>query len=114
MVPAISGRLPVHWKRLDKRRDHFDPNYVRNAGRVVFPGQGSFGDCAFGNGLDQAMGAYWRGNPYLGICLGLQVLFERYRTGEWQARLDLPDAGRPGLKIPIWGGAKWKTLKAWA
>jgi glutamine amidotransferase len=90
-----------------------DPNYVRNAGHVVFPGQGSFGDCMTRlreNGLDQAIrGHIRRGNPYLGICLGLQVLFERgTERGEWQGLGVIPGRceripSRPGLKIPHMG-----------
>jgi glutamine amidotransferase len=55
-----------------------DPAHVAAADRVVMPGQGGFGDCA--RGLEGAVGDavrahIARGRPYLGICLGLQVLF---------------------------------------
>jgi len=52
---------------------------VVRARAVVVPGQGAFGDCMRGlaGGLGQAIqGAIEGGKPYLGICLGLQVLFE--------------------------------------
>jgi imidazole glycerol-phosphate synthase subunit HisH len=54
---------------------------VRDAARVVVPGQGAFGDCARALRPDQPLGgaivdAIRAGTPYLGICLGLQVLFE--------------------------------------
>jgi imidazole glycerol-phosphate synthase subunit HisH len=59
-----------------------DPEVVARADRVVVPGQGAFGACVAG--LDRAGGALrqsvleaiGRGTPYLGICLGLQVLFQ--------------------------------------
>jgi glutamine amidotransferase len=59
-----------------------DPDVVRRADKVVVPGQGAFGDCGralsrqapLGRAIVDAIGA---GRPYLGICLGLQVLFER-------------------------------------
>lgn len=56
-----------------------DPEVVRRAGRIVVPGQGSFGAFAqaMGGGLREALvEAIGAGTPYLGICLGLQVLFE--------------------------------------
>jgi glutamine amidotransferase len=59
-----------------------DPDQVARADRVVVPGQGAFGGCVAGlsrsgGALRQAVvEAITRGTPYLGICLGLQVLFE--------------------------------------
>ena len=57
-----------------------DPDEVVRADRVVVPGQGAFRDCAEAlrqRGLDEAIREVVRaGRPYLGICLGLQVLFE--------------------------------------
>ena len=57
-----------------------DPDAVRRADAVVVPGQGGFGDCAraLASGLgDAVVEQIARGTPYLGICLGLQVLFSR-------------------------------------
>lgn len=56
-----------------------DPARVANADALVMPGQGGFGDCA--RALSAGLGDAVRGHlaaerPYLGICLGLQVLFE--------------------------------------
>jgi glutamine amidotransferase len=55
-----------------------DPDAVARAERVVVPGQGAFRDCA--TALDRGLGAALReaiarGAPYLGICLGMQILF---------------------------------------
>jgi glutamine amidotransferase len=56
-----------------------DPDTVRRADKVVVPGQGAFRDCMgalagpLGEAVREAIGA---GTPYLGICLGLQVLFD--------------------------------------
>jgi glutamine amidotransferase len=55
-----------------------DPNIIRRADKVVMPGQGAFRDCAaaLDRGLGEALReVIARGVPYLGICLGLQVLF---------------------------------------
>jgi len=57
-----------------------DPDVVRKADKIVVPGQGAFG--VFMRGLvERDLGAALReaiasGRPYLGICLGLQILFE--------------------------------------
>jgi len=52
---------------------------VADADRLVMPGQGGFADCATAmtRGMGDAIRAHLaRQRPYLGICLGLQVLFE--------------------------------------
>jgi len=54
---------------------------VRDAERVVVPGQGAFGDAAHALRPDEPLGdaivdAIHAGKPYLGICLGLQILFQ--------------------------------------
>ena len=58
-----------------------DPAVVRCADRIVVPGQGAFSEFAVGmqqRGLAQTLEqALASGTPFLGICLGLQVLFER-------------------------------------
>jgi glutamine amidotransferase len=69
-----------------------DPDAVRRADKIVVPGQGAFRDCSAG--LAGGMGDVLReriaaGVPYLGICLGLQALFD--------ASDEAP--GAPGLGI---------------
>jgi glutamine amidotransferase len=56
-----------------------DPDVVRAADRVVVPGQGAIRQCsiALRGGLGDAVReSIARGTPYLGICLGMQCLFE--------------------------------------
>jgi imidazole glycerol-phosphate synthase subunit HisH len=57
-----------------------DPEAVRAADRVVVPGQGSMPECAEAmrrSGVAEALlEAIRRGTPTLGICVGLQILFE--------------------------------------
>jgi glutamine amidotransferase len=57
-----------------------DPELVRRADRVVVPGQGAFGAFVRGmhdRGLEDALREVIAGGrPFLGICLGLQVLFD--------------------------------------
>jgi glutamine amidotransferase len=71
-----------------------DPMIVRAAARVVVPGQGAFGDCASALGPEAPLGraivdCIKSGKPYLGICLGLQVLFESSEESP----------GHPGLGV---------------
>ena len=57
-----------------------DPDVVLAADKVVLPGVGAFGDCM--EGLQRAgliasiHQVVQRGTPFLGICVGMQVLFE--------------------------------------
>ena len=57
-----------------------DPERVARADAVVLPGVGAFGDCVRKleeRGMDGACReAYTDGKPFLGVCVGLQVLFE--------------------------------------
>jgi len=55
-----------------------DPDVIRRADHVVVPGQGAFRDCAaaFERGLGEVVLEQIRsGKPFLGICMGLQMLF---------------------------------------
>ena len=59
-----------------------DPDWVARADRVVLPGQGAFADCAQGlaaiDGLREAvMTRTEAGHPFLGICVGMQLMAER-------------------------------------
>jgi glutamine amidotransferase len=100
-----------------------EPQKVRAADRLVLPGQAAFGDYAraLSGGLGEAVREHLgAGRPYLGICMGLQVLFEESEEapgvkglgvfGGKVARLrpgDDPDTGGP-LKIPHIG---WNTAE---
>ena len=57
-----------------------DPERVARANAVVLPGVGAFGDCMKKlkqGGMDAACReAYAGGTPFLGVCVGLQVVFE--------------------------------------
>lgn len=61
-----------------------DPVVVAAAERVVFPGQGAMPDCMReldARGLRPAVLAAAREKPFLGICIGLQMLFEQSEEG---------------------------------
>jgi len=90
-----------------------DPEVVRRASKMVLPGVGAFGDFMAGlrqHGLEEAvMEALNRGAPLLGICVGMQALFEvSYELGTHAGLGLLPGEVRrfpdqPGLKIPHTG-----------
>ena len=62
-----------------------DPAVVAAAERVVFPGQGAMPDCMReleARGLRAAVLDAARDKPFLGICIGLQMLFEHSEEGD--------------------------------
>jgi len=63
----------------DEVRVTDDPAYIQNADRVVFPGQGAARDCMAAinqHHVRQAVLDAAASKPFLGICMGLQVLME--------------------------------------
>jgi imidazole glycerol-phosphate synthase subunit HisH len=97
-----------------------DPDVVARADRVVLPGVGAFADCRRGldavPGMDGALEQAVRrnGRPFIGICVGMQLLAERGREYEvteglgWIAgEVDRIAPSDPELKIPHMG---WNTL----
>lgn len=98
-----------------------DPEVVRTADRVVLPGVGAFADCRAGldavPGMVEAMteAVKGRGRPFLGICVGLQLLAERglehgvtEGLGWIRGEVDRITPNDPSLKIPHMG---WNTLE---
>lgn len=97
-----------------------DPETIRKADRVILPGVGAFGDAADKlreTRLDLVVKEEAsRGKPLMGICLGMQLLFERsFEYGEHKGLGLLKGEIRPiaeripaGLKIPQMG---WNALK---
>jgi glutamine amidotransferase len=62
-----------------------DPAEVASAARVVFPGQGAMPDCMReldARGLRNAVVDAAHAKPFLGICIGLQMLFEHSEEGD--------------------------------
>jgi glutamine amidotransferase len=95
-----------------------DPRRIAEAARLVLPGVGAFQDAITRlreTGLADVIARHVHsGRPFLGICLGLQMLFSRSREDGLHTGLDLypGDVVRfprvPGLKVPHMG---WNTLR---
>jgi imidazole glycerol-phosphate synthase subunit HisH len=94
-----------------------DPAIVAAADRIVLPGQGAFADCARGlaavPGMRQAIdSATDRGTPFLGICVGMQLMAERgleheVTQGFGWIKGDVAEMAAPGLRLPQMG---WNGL----
>ncbi len=99
-----------------------DPAAVRQADRVVLPGVGAFADCRRGldgvagmmEALDEAVCR--NGRPFLGICVGMQLMAERGREyavtngmGWVRGEVCRINPKSEALKIPHMG---WNTLHA--
>ena len=94
-----------------------DPDTVARADRVVLPGQGAFADCATGlagvSGMREAIEASAkRGNPFLGICVGMQLMAQRglehaVTPGFGWIQGDVAEMPAPGLRLPQMG---WNGL----
>jgi glutamine amidotransferase len=94
-----------------------DADTITHAKRVVFPGQGAMPDCMReldARGLRDAVLLAARSRPFLGICIGLQMLFERSAEGDVAGLGILPgkvvrfagnmhDAQGNKLKVPHMG-----------
>ncbi len=95
-----------------------DRETILHADRVILPGVGAFGDAMNklrSYGLDEVIHeVVHKGIPFLGICLGLQLMFERSDESDGVKGLGLlpgevlriPDDG--GIKVPHIG---WNSLK---
>lgn len=96
-----------------------DAQALKQAGRIILPGVGAFGDAAeklAATGLDAVLKELAAdGTPILGICLGMQLLFDKsYEYGEHNGLglvpgrvVPISDVIAPDLKIPHIG---WNAL----
>jgi glutamine amidotransferase len=87
-----------------------DPQEILACERVVVPGQGAMPDCMrqlAASGAREAVVAAAREKPFLGICIGLQMLFERGEEGNTPGlgllAGSVPRFSDRGLKIPHMG-----------
>jgi imidazole glycerol-phosphate synthase subunit HisH len=98
-----------------------DPAEIARADGVLLPGVGAFKDCI--DGLEErglvpvVKSAAASGRPFLGICVGLQLLFDYSEEGPGAAGLGIfsgrvvrfPPAAETGLKVPHMG---WNAITA--
>lgn len=95
-----------------------DPEVIIRADKVILPGVGAFGEAmdklqSFAL-IEPIQKAIASGKPFLGICLGLQLLFEYSEEKEGCKGLSVLKGGikripeAPGLKVPHIG---WNSLK---
>lgn len=109
--------------RMGKGRDvsvTSDPTALAGAAHIVLPGVGSFGDCAAGlnaiDGMGEALheAVMARAIPFLGICVGMQLMCETgYERGTYKGLGWLPAEVRAlqvsdGLKVPHMG---WNNIE---
>ena len=93
-----------------------DPAAIRSCDRVVVPGQGALPDCMrqlAASGAREAVIEATQAKPFLGICIGLQMLFERGEEGDATGLGLLPGRvprfpASTGLKIPHIG---WNEVR---
>ena len=97
-----------------------DPETIARADRIVLPGVGHYADCAEGlasrSGVIGAMteAVFGRGRPFLGICVGMQLMADVGREdvetpglGWIGGAVERLSPGDPALPIPHMG---WNTL----
>jgi glutamine amidotransferase len=98
-----------------------DPDAVRKADRIVLPGVGAFADCK--RGLDALPGmvealeeaVLKQGKPFLGICVGMQLMasvgveFGEHKGLDWiKSKVVVLDPADRSLRIPQMG---WNNLE---
>jgi imidazole glycerol-phosphate synthase subunit HisH len=93
-----------------------NPAEAEECDAIVVPGVGAFGACMEGlraRGLDEVVRAFADANmPVLGVCLGMQVLFEWSEEGDAEGLGILPGKVRrlpAGVKVPHmgWNEVRW-------
>lgn len=104
-----------------------DPDEILAATRVVFPGQGAMPDCVReldARGLRQPVLEAAASKPFLGICIGLQLLFEHSEEGDVDGLGILPgrvrrfqaermkDAAGNKMKVPHMGWNEVRQTRA--
>ena len=94
------------------------PDALKNAPKMVLPGVGAFKDAIteleIRNLISPIKDFIMKGNPFLGICLGLQIIFTESEEGGLHKGLDIIKGrvrrlpGGDGIKVPHIG---WNSIK---
>ena len=93
-----------------------DEAVIRKADKIILPGVGAFGDAIAklrATGLDKFVKEYVKERPLIGICLGMQLLFDKsyeFRECEGLSLIggEVVRIEEAGLKVPHMG---WNELK---
>jgi len=89
-----------------------DPGVVRSADKVVFPGQGAMPDCMRHlreSGLEEAVRRAAAEKPFFGVCVGMQMLFDRSEEGDtaglgiFSGAVQRFRPADPAIKVPHMG-----------
>ncbi len=121
IIDYDAGNIRSVEKAMDKLGAEYiltrDPDTIKSADGVILPGVGAFGDAMEkldSYGLRNVLTDYASSNkPFLGICLGMQVLFESSEEAPGVKGLSILPGNilrikdEPGLKIPHMG---WNSL----
>jgi glutamine amidotransferase len=102
-----------------------DPERIRTADRVVFPGQGAMPDCMRSlreSGAGEAVAQAARSKPFLGLCIGQQMLFDASEEGDTPGLALVggrvvgfrmtPERRLAGFKVPHMGWNEVRQLRA--
>ncbi len=92
----------------------YDPELIRRADRVVFPGVGALRDCMAELtrlGLDEVIRECAATKPFLGICLGMQALLEFSEENNGTAGLGILPGKVVGFPTPLIDAASGERLK---
>ena len=89
-----------------------NPAVVRSADKVVFPGQGAMPDCMRHlreSGLEDAVRRAAAEKPFFGVCVGMQMLFDRSEEGDtaglgiFAGAVERFRPAEPAIKVPHMG-----------
>lgn len=121
---GMSNLHSVHSALKQVANDQFDIEIcqkaedIDNADRIVFPGQGAAADCMHQIGIYKLADSIKKAaaeKPFLGICMGMQVLLSHSEENEGTDCLGLMDGAvyrfalqDPSLKVPHMG---WNTIQ---
>ena len=124
---AVHAALQALGRAEDEVQRVSAPERLVEAERIIFPGQGSMNDCMGSlesSGLKQALLECVRSKPFLGICVGEQMLFDRSEEkstpglavlpGEvvrFHARRGAKDSQGKPLKVPHMGWNRVRFLR---
>lgn len=92
-LKSVSKALEAVAQAGDEVQVSSDPREVKNADRIVLPGQGAMGDCMAhlkASGLEEAVRSALASKPVFAVCIGMQMLFRESEEDHAQGLGILP------------------------